>query len=246
MGMDTSAWQKMIQPITSAMSGFQADQAARLNAAAAQNIASQHTQDLAKQLHTGGLLGYFTDSPNAVAADAPVRAQLAAVAASRAAGATPIAVPAAAATPAAAKTPAAAAAAMAPDIGQAYARGQARYNDSHDNGLDAVISRYAAAKGGPVSLGEIAYIANIADKNTKVQPKPITPAMQAITDASNFSGQVYESKMKAAQAEKDPAKAQELQQSAVNDRMAHMLAIAAHANQVDTNVAGTMNGIPGQ
>ena len=32
MGIDTSAWQKMIQPITKDMSGFQADQAARLNA----------------------------------------------------------------------------------------------------------------------------------------------------------------------------------------------------------------------
>lgn len=241
MGMDTSAWQKMVQPITKDMSGFQADQAARLNATAAQNIASQQTQDLAKQLHTGGLLGYFTDSPNAIAADAPVRAQLAAVAASRAAGATPIAVPAAAATPAAAKTPAASAIAGSPDIEQAYQRGQTRYDTAHGQGLDAIIARYVEAKGSPASLGEVAYLADIATKNTKAQPKPITPAGGAIDDARTYGAMVYYSQMAAAQDEKDAAKANEARQSAVKDHQAYVLSLAKGINPVDTAVANGMN-----
>lgn len=161
----------------------------------------------------------------------------------------PVAAPAAqmpaaarsAALPAASATPAASAIAGSPDIEQAYARGQARYTGLHDSGLDSVVARYAEAKGGPVSLGEIAYLADIATKNTKVQPKPITPAGGAILNAGSFGDMLFQSQMAAAKNEKDPAKALDMQKSAVADQRAFVLALAAHTNPVDTSVSGDMN-----
>lgn len=156
-------------------------------------------------------------------------------------GGVTVALPAARSAALPAATPAASAIAGSPDIEQAYQRGQTRYDTAHGQGLDATIARYVEAKGSPASLGEVAYLADIATKNTKAQPKPITPAGGAIDDARTYGAMVYYSQMAAAQNEKDAAKANEARQSAVKDHQAYVLSLAKGVNPVDTAVANGMN-----
>lgn len=58
------------------MTGFQRDMAARQKATAAAIQRVRDINTLRGQISTGGPLGYFTDTPQAVAADAPRRAAL--------------------------------------------------------------------------------------------------------------------------------------------------------------------------
>lgn len=62
--------------ITDNMTGFQRDRAASQNATLDAIQRSRDIAALRSQISTGGLFGYFTDTPQAIAADAPKRAAL--------------------------------------------------------------------------------------------------------------------------------------------------------------------------
>lgn len=209
------------------MTGFQRDMAARQNATA---VAIQRVRDinaLRGQISTGGPFGYFTDTPQAIAADAPQRAALEKLFARRSA---PVVVPAAAAGTKAAKT------SVTPQqaVDQAMTKGKA--TPAVITPQDRLLAMLNNATRQGLTLGEM----QAATSMLPAAPKRVPAKDNAITAASSIADATFQRDLAAAKKADDPEKAEKATTTYFN-RMA-AIAGAGGANLSMQEMLDEMNG----
>lgn len=248
------------------LTGFGNDQAARRAASTEMAARSVAMQGLAKQINTGGILSYFTDTDAQRKVDAPKLAQLRAL---QAGGAV---LPASVSNKQAQATPVAAAASRTPTLNDlpvwagdglrgtpftldaafaAQNKGPNAVVVNPDNGqvarptmaaapqgFDATISRFAEAAGG-MSLNEMAMLSDVSAKTRKSEPKPQTQSEVAQAAYLQFANNEYLRNMQKAKKSGDPVD----EESASATMMARLGLAGFKGNPIDGGITPSINEI---